>query len=287
MAKVPVIEQCTVSGSSRDRVLVENLADYLARNKNLQFPHRHNFYHFVLFTQGKGRFTIDFDEFEVEPWTMYFMAPGQIHTWSFADDVNGYVVNFDKDLFNTTLLRPDYLGELTFFSPTVRRSAFTVATGLRDEITALLGRLETQTAHLPFVQAALLYLFQLLDLHNDQGATHKASHPYGHTLLLNFLQLIESNYREMRLPKEYAALLHITPNHLNALSKEQLGAPAGEIIRNRIILEAKRLLAIRDYAVAEIAYELNFKDNSYFSKFFKKIEGVSPEEFRKNIQFER
>lgn len=287
MAKVPVIEQCTVSGSSRDRVLVENLADYLARNKNLLFPHRHNFYHFVLFTQGRGWFTIDFDEFEVEPWKMYFMAPGQIHTWSFDDDVNGYVVNFDKDLFNTILLRADYLGKFTFFSPTVRRSVFTVDTDTRSELASLLARLETQTAQLPFVQAALLYLFELLELQIDLPQESKSKSAYSHTLLLNFLQLIESNYREMRLPKEYAALLHITPNHLNALCKEQLGAPAGEIIRNRVILEAKRLLAIRDYAVAEIAYELNFKDNSYFSKFFKKIEGVTPEEFRKNIQFKR
>jgi AraC-like DNA-binding protein len=76
--------------------------------------------------------------------------------------------------------------------------------------------------------------------------------------------------------------LYITPNHLNALSKEQLGISAGELIRNRIILEAKRLLAIKDYSIAEIAYELSFADNSYFTKFFKKIEGVTPEEFRKN-----
>ena len=83
------------------------------------------------------------------------------------------------------------------------------------------------------------------------------------------------------MPKDYASLLYITPNHLNALCKELLGESAGELIRKRIILEAKRLLVIKDYSIAEVAYELNFNDNSYFTKFFKKIEGMTPEDFRK------
>jgi len=60
-----------------------------------------------------------------------------------------------------------------------------------------------------------------------------------------------------------------------------LGQASGELIRNRVILEAKRLLVLNDYSISQIAYMLNFNDNSYFTKFFKKIEGVTPEEFRK------
>ena len=78
-------------------------------------------------------------------------------------------------------------------------------------------------------------------------------------------------------------MLFITPNHLNALCKEHWGMQAGEVIRNRIILEAKRLLVNQQTSISEIAYTLNFKDNSYFSKFFKKSVGITPEEFRKRI----
>jgi AraC family transcriptional activator of pobA len=60
-----------------------------------------------------------------------------------------------------------------------------------------------------------------------------------------------------------------------------LGIPAGEVIRNRIALEAKRLLINNDLTVQEIAGQLNFADNSYFTKFFKKQVGITPEEFRK------
>jgi AraC family transcriptional regulator, transcriptional activator of pobA len=93
--------------------------------------------------------------------------------------------------------------------------------------------------------------------------------------------LIEKHFNELRLPKQYAALLFITANHLNALCKEMLGKTAGDLIRERIILEAKRLLTNADMTVTQIAYELNYKDNSYFNRFFKKETGLTPDDFRK------
>ena len=83
------------------------------------------------------------------------------------------------------------------------------------------------------------------------------------------------------MPKQYAELLYITPNHLNALCNDFLGVSAGTLIRDRVILEAKRLLINLDLMVAEIADRLNFSDQSYFIKFFKKYEGITPEKFRK------
>ncbi|MFA6944451.1 MAG: helix-turn-helix domain-containing protein, partial [Pedobacter sp.] len=104
---------------------------------------------------------------------------------------------------------------------------------------------------------------------------------YNYTLLKNFRALIEKNYTMFRLPREYAELLYITPNHLNALCNHLLGIPAGQVIRNRIFLEAKRLLMNHDLTITEISAHLNFADNSYFSRAFKKHAGVSPEVFRK------
>lgn len=78
-------------------------------------------------------------------------------------------------------------------------------------------------------------------------------------------------------------MLYVTPNHLYALCKDLTDLSAGELIRNRILLEAKRLLTNAKINVSEIAVDLGFADNSYFSKFFKKYEGVSPEVFRKQF----
>jgi AraC-like DNA-binding protein len=83
-----------------------------------------------------------------------------------------------------------------------------------------------------------------------------------------------------KLPKEYAEMLYITPNHLNALVNATIGKSAGTLIRDRILLEAKRMLVNSDQNVNEIAYQLQFEDNAYFSRFFKKYTDTSPEKFR-------
>lgn len=281
MAKVPVIEQCSVSDKRNEQIMIEGLETYLQRNANLVFPHRHNFYHFVLFTAGGGNHSIDFERFEVKPWQIYFMSPGQIHIWDFEGEMKGYVVNFHKDLFKNTLIRTDYLSSLSFFSGLVRDGVFVVEEADRELVREILERLLSNSQGIDYVTSSLFYLFNLLNLRRTPSFTAE-SNSYNHTLLRNFLNLIEANFKTMRLPRAYAALLYITPNHLNALCKELLGQSAGELIRDRVILEAKRLLIIRDYSVAEIAYELNFNDNSYFTKFFKKVVGVTPEEFRRH-----
>lgn len=280
VSKIPVIEQCTVSENVRQGIMVEDLAGYLDRNKNLVFPHRHNFYHLLLFTQGSGKYTIDFETFDVEPWQIYFMSPGQIHTWSFAEDMDGYVVNFDRDFFKTFLLQPDYMTTFSFFSGLVRDEVFLVKETWRAVLEDMFKRLQARVDDVDFSRVSLLYIFHLLEQQRDRPVALQDD-SYNHTLLRNFLSLIETNFTTLRLPKDYAARLYITPNHLNALCREVLGASAGEIIRNRVLLEAKRLLVIKDYAISEIAYELNFNDNSYFTKFFKKGVGATPEEFRK------
>lgn len=280
VSKVPVIEQCAVSANVQQGIMVEDLAGYLVRNKNLVFPHRHNFYHLLLFTQGGGKHTIDFETFDVAPWQIYFMSPGQIHTWSFEGQMDGYVVNFDRDFFKTFLLRPDYITLFSFFSGLVKDEVFEVKEAERKAVEDAFQRLHQHIHDVDFGRVSLLYIFHLLEQQRDQPVVLPED-SYNHTLLRNFLNLIESNYATLRLPKDYAALLYITPNHLNALCQEVLGASAGEIIRNRVLLEAKRLLVIKDYAISEIAYALNFNDNSYFTKFFKKGEGITPEEFRK------
>lgn len=282
MSKVPVIEQCAVSNHYNEDVLIERLEDYLVRNDNLVFPHRHNFYHITLFESGNGSHIIDFEDFQIEPWQIYFMSPGQIHTWNFEGEVKGYVINFHKDLFKNHLLRSDYLSNFSFFSGLVRDEVFTVPQADRALIVELIERLCDKQLPKEYIISSLLFIFHLLNNNRESTYSFEPS-VYNHTLLRNFLNLIEANFKSLRLPKDYAALLYITPNHLNALCKEFLGHPAGELIRDRVILEAKRLLVIKDYSISEIAYDLNFNDNSYFTKFFKKAVGITPEEFRKCI----
>ena len=280
VSKIPVIEQCTVSGPFQKEILVEDLAGYLDRNRDLLFPHRHNFYHFLLFTKGTGTFSLDFETFQVEPWRIYFMSPGQIHTWAFEEGVDGYIVNFDRDLFKTFLVRSEHVTYFSFFSGRAEDDVFTIKEEQRVSVLNIFERLRQNMHDLDFGRVSLLYLFHVLEKQRDP--IERGANKINHTLLHNFMDLIEIHFRSLKLPKDYAALLYITPNHLNAVTKEQLGYSAGELIRNRVLLEAKRLLVVKNYSIAEIAYELNFSDASYFTKFFKKAVGCTPEDFKKN-----
>ena len=217
------------------------------------------------------------------------MIPGQVHSWDFKGDVDGYIINFSTTFFQSFLLKANYLEDLPFFSGITKDAVIDIPEQLRDKVINLFEELmaENETISplgLDMVKSLMLQLFILVArLNNDVAQSVAPS--YNYTLLRSFQKLIEKNYMQLRLPKQYAELLYITPNHLNAICNDVLRIPAGEVIRNRIILEAKRLLINNDMTVLEIANHLNFSDNSYFTKFFKKLEGITPEEFRKRTNY--
>lgn len=269
-----------------DHLMIARFSDYLHEHQSLVFPHRHSFYHLVLFTEGSGRHTIDFHHFDAHPFQIYFMIPGQVHTWEFAGDMEGYVVNFSDTFFKSFLLQPDYLDAFSFFDQDSINNVLTVAENVRAEICALFENLLAQphTASQlrdDMVRVLLLQIF--ITIERSDSVDRKKNGAKGkNAVVRNFIRLIDKHYDRLRLPGQYAEMLSVTPNHLNALCKEHVGMQAGELIRNRIVLEAKRLLINLDLTVSEIAYKLNFNDNSYFTRFFRKETGMTPEDFRKS-----
>lgn len=112
----PVYNIASLSEFPTDDFLVSRFGPYLKIHQKLYASHRHNFYHIVLFTEGSGSHQIDFQKFEVRPYQMYFMIPGQVHSWDFREPVEGYVINFSPSFFQSFLLNPNYLVEFVFFS---------------------------------------------------------------------------------------------------------------------------------------------------------------------------
>ncbi|GGH02689.1 AraC family transcriptional regulator [Mucilaginibacter phyllosphaerae] len=282
----PVYDICSLAGHQHDDLLISRFAPYLQKHQNLSLPHKHTFYHVVLFTQGAGKHAIDFKSFAVKPYQIYFMIPGQVHRWEFEGPVDGYIINFSAELFQSFLLRPDYLESLPFFSGNADDEVINLPAVAHGQITQLFEQLLTESLlpgrmGIDMIRTLMLQLFILVARQGKQ-ANQTVAPAYNYTLLQSFRKLTDKNFATLKLPKDYAALLYITPNHLNALCNDMLGIPAGEVIRNRVILEAKRLLINLDMNISEIAGKLNFADNSYFTKFFKKYTGLTPEDFRKN-----
>lgn len=284
--RIPTIHLGSLSENGPTELLIRPFADYLEKHhKNLALPHRHNFYHVVFFTKGSGQHTIDFTSFDVVPHQIYFMIPGQVHSWNFEGETDGFVVNFTESLFNSFLLKADYLETFSFFNGVAPDGVINLPENTAVEVDRLLKKALKQTAlrgHLADDLARILLLEVFLLVEQSSLRAHTETIPHYHdSLLKNYQKLVEKNYLTLRLPKEYADRLNITPNHLNALCKEHLGMQAGELIRNRIFLEAKRLLVNLEMSVSQVGYALGFQDNSYFTRAFKKHTSLTPEEFRK------
>ena len=282
---IPIYDICSLT-QRQDDLLISRFAPYLKSHRNLHLAHKHSFYHLVFFTKGGGSQTIDFQQVPVKPFQIYFMIPGQVHNWAFEGDVDGYIVNFSASFFQSFLLKANYLEDFPFFTGIVDEAVIDIPAEMQEKVIALFEELireyeESNLLETDMIKVIMLQLFiNVARLKFD--AVNKTIPPYNYTLLSSFQKLIEKNYTNLRLPKQYAELLYITPNHLNALCNDVLGIPAGEVIRNRIALEAKRLLINNNLTILEIANQLNFADNSYFTKFFKKQVGITPEEFRKS-----
>jgi len=285
---IPVYDICSLQGANhlQRAFIAENFASYLLKHPNLHRPHRHSFYHTLLFTKGSGKHSIDFEFFDVRPGQVYFMSPGQVHSWAFDGEVDGYVINFSGDIFRHFLKDADYLEQFSFFSGVAQESVLQLAPQYFEDLKNLYSKILDVVAVPENGHTADLIAIHLLEIFIlSEQSKHKET-PLGHqqhnnAVLHHFRKLLNRHFQQYRLPKDYAAMLYITPNHLNALCKEVLGKPVGDIIRDRILVEAKRLLVNMDLTIAEIGYQLNFQDNSYFTKFFKKYTGTTPEAFKK------
>lgn len=95
-----------------------------------------------------------------------------------------------------------------------------------------------------------------------------------------FSQLVERHYAHHHTVAEYAKLLHITPKALNKRITRDHNLRPNDIIKNRIVLEVKRLLVHTTMSIKEISHELGYDDTSYFTRFFTKQVLLSPQSFR-------
>ena len=277
-------------GQMPQDLMAMRFGEYLRSRNYLFKPHRHSFYHLVYFTRGEGRHSIDFVRYPVRAGQIYFMKPGQVHHWEFEGDVEGYIVNFNPRHFQMMLSSAQYLEQFTFFGSQPTAQVVDLPDATQAQVVGILEKVVEEMDAKPAFAADMI-LTHLLQLFITVSRTLVPARPEqsarpGSLVLRNFRRLIEEHFMSMKLPKDYAALLYVTPNYLNSLCQDMLGVSSGELIRERILLEAKRLLVNGGLSITEIAYQLNFQDNSYFTKFFKKYAGQTPEDFRRDYHID-
>jgi len=99
-------------------------------------------------------------------------------------------------------------------------------------------------------------------------------------LFLNFCDLVEAHFRDHLTLTEYAGRLSVTEARLNDICRRMANLPSKEVVHERLLQEARRLLRYSAVPVSEISYQLGFVDPAYFSRFFAKRTGTPPSQFR-------
>jgi len=238
-------------------------------------PHKHAGYHeLIILSKGLGSHTIDDQNYDVKPMIGFYLKPGQVHCWDFTQIPEGYVVIFKEEflsMHNSTLNKL-YLMPPKFDIPT------------QGNLSALLSQFYTEykvNGNQQILQAYLnLVLLKVLSLDANQNQDNISVS----TDFYTFKSLVNQHFIEKRTVGQYADLMHITVKRLNAICRTVMQASAFDIIRERLLLEAKNMITHTSLSIAEIAYHLKFKDPSNFVKFFKSLTTLTPSEYRVRLK---
>lgn len=254
------------------------LNNHVQNHHFTNFPHRHDFFLVLLFTQGEGRHEVDFETFQVEKGALFVLKPGQMHYWELSDDVDGFVFFHSREFFDKGFIALS-IKDVHFYTSFQGSPYFMLKEKQLNKLTFLMQEIIAESRNDEFfkwqkIHALIVLVYVEISREKTLLGTNK-NQTYL-TKLRQFEDLIEENFRSEKFVKEYAFKLNITEKHLNRVAKSCVGKTSTQLISERIILEAKRMLIYSELNVTQIGEELGYFDNSYFVRFFKKNVGITP-----------
>jgi AraC family transcriptional regulator, transcriptional activator of pobA len=260
----------------------------LGDKTHTELPHRHDFYAIYYSTGGEGFQGIDFVYYPLLPDTLYFISPGQVHCGRFSRPIKGYIIGFLEDFLLSLGSPVGFIYELSFFHSVGQLPKLTLnqpeATKIKGLITALEQEYLANAPDNASVLRAYLHILLVNIERLYKAAYSEKNSRQDVSFVRRFHHLVSTHYMTEKAVKSYAAKMGVSVGHLSNTIKSLTGVPPTQIIRQHIVLEAKRLLAHTDLSVSEIVYHLNLEDRSYFSRMFNHTTGLSPTAFRDLIR---
>ncbi|WP_299438377.1 helix-turn-helix domain-containing protein [uncultured Aquimarina sp.] len=269
------------------------LAFRLEELKDLnQFDHlqRKNYYSILLLSCSDLNVTVDFSKYQLEGNHMICLSPYQPFMLTSEKACSGYLLNFHPDFFCTYRHQNEIETEGVLFSnfhglPFFKIFEEKLFFNLIHQISNEMNR-NSIAQHEVLVAFLKVFLIEAVRQKKqfDKDAVLKFTNSQSE-VLQNLVDTIESNYSKIHSPQEYANILCISSKTLAGIVKKYLNQTPTSLITNRIVIEAKRELYLTSKPVKQIAAALGYQDEFYFSRFFKKKVGVSPDAYRKTVGF--
>lgn len=279
----PII-QFEISPESKGGISAKYMhAEISSQEHDIFVPHRDKHYLIAISTAGSFKILIDFQEIVISPAQILFISPGQVHQVLELDNPQAIGINFDPSLISEELkiaLQHVFKANLlTKLNPDTHQNIVKLGEIL---ISTLESKYQKFTGHSAnaLLQAVLNMLADTKtgEANNDKKDSRPA------IIYEAFQKLLGENYLYWKRPADYAAAISISVSHLNDVVKDISGESVSQQIRQRNVLEAKRLLFFSSLTVKEISFGLGYDDPIYFSKLFKKATKVTPLAFRQQYR---
>jgi AraC-like DNA-binding protein len=249
-------------------------------------PPRTNCFSVYWIESGGGQFWADAARHGYEAGSLIFFVPYQYIRFVGATETRGSVIHFHANFLCVETFHAESGCAGSLFSDLYHPPVIVLDAKARREVTSILKRMqqEEQARELAYEEMLLAQLKTLLIVATRLKARQTdACSPAGrvrHPVLGPLKELIDQHYARLHAPADYARLLHMTPKTLGRIVREQLGKSLTDLIRERILTHAKWQILHTLKPVKEVAREVGFSDELYFSRMFKKATGQSPTFFR-------
>jgi len=260
--------------------------DHLKQHAHLILaPHRHVFYASVLFTKGSGTHEIDFNTYDIVPGSVFMLFPGQVHNWQVSKDIDGYIFFHNREFYNLNFTR-EKVENYPFYSSTENFPLILLKDGNVSAIEKKFREIVTEYQSrqlMGFQKICSLLNVLYIDLSRVYlPVTLPAKQNETQLMQVRKLEiLIEDNFKSIKYPRQYARMMFMSEKNLNRICKITFNKTTSDVIADRIILEAKRMLVHSKSSVIQISVELGYEDDSYFIRVFKKRTGETPLQFIK------
>ncbi len=264
---------------------------------NNHFDHiqRLNYYTLIWLKEGTGKVKSDFHEYDFENNSLFAFAPYQPFMLQSKEALNGVAIHFHPDFFCIHKHQQEVACNGILFNNIYTSVPFvTVDKTTEATFNMLVAQFFLEMQNNDIAQNELLVSYLKIFLINATRLKASQQEGYESTLiakepfiLQNLKNYIELHFKSKHSASDYADMLNISQKALAKITKTHFNKTITDLIAERIVIEAKRELYLSNKAIKEIAFELGYDDEHYFSRFFKNNVDVSPQMYRETVGFAR
>jgi AraC family transcriptional regulator, transcriptional activator of pobA len=264
---------------------------------NGYFDHlqRNNYFSLIWVREGNGKIKADFAEYDFEANSLFAFSPYQPYMITADKPIKGIAIYFHPEFFCIFKHHKEVSCNGVLYNNVYQPPFVNVDENSAATFTMLCEQIKAEMQNPDLAQYELLVSYlkiflitasRLKTQQQPQAAVEMKDNkePF---ILQKLKDAIEDNFKTKHSPAAYADLLYITPKALAKITKSHFNKTLSSLINERIIIEAKRELYLTDKTVKEIAYELGYEDEYYFSRFFKVNTDVSPQLYRDTVGYAR